>query len=111
MSQNIEITLNKIVNTTDQGGNMRKELKKTIDQNGNMRKELKKTIFETVSTVRNLFHKMKGMLDEKTRQNKQMEKEIKTVKIELHACMQKCDNYGTRRDLKRLRAELPGTVI
>jgi len=56
VSQNIENALNKIVNTTDQSGNMRKELMKTI--------------FETVSTLRNLFNKMKGMLDEKTRQNK-----------------------------------------
>ena len=31
--------------------------------------------------LRNLFPKMKGMLDEKTRQNTQMEKEIKAVKI------------------------------
>jgi t-SNARE complex subunit (syntaxin) len=51
-----------------------------------MRKELKKTIFETVSTLRNLFHKMKGMLDEKTRQNKQVENEINTVKTEFDAC-------------------------
>jgi hypothetical protein len=36
VTQNIEEALNKIVNTTDQSGNMRKELKKTI--------------FETVST-------------------------------------------------------------
>jgi len=56
VSQNFEDALNKIVNTTDQSGNMRKELKKTI--------------FETVSTLRNLFNKMKVMLDEKTRQNK-----------------------------------------
>jgi hypothetical protein len=69
--QNIENALNKIVNTTDQSGNMIKELKKTI--------------FKTVSTLKNLFHKMKGTLDEKTRQNKQMEKEINTVKIELDA--------------------------
>jgi len=55
MSQNIEEALNKIVNTTDQSGNVRKDLKKTI--------------FENVSTLRNLFHKMKEMLDEETRQN------------------------------------------
>jgi 3-methyladenine DNA glycosylase Tag len=56
VSQNTDDALNKIVNTTDQSRNMRKELKKTI--------------FETVSTLRSLFNKMKGMLDEKTRQNK-----------------------------------------
>jgi uncharacterized coiled-coil DUF342 family protein len=72
VSQNIENALNKIVNTADQSGNMRKELKRTI--------------FETVSTLRNLFNKMKGMIDEKTRRNKQMEKEINTVKTELDSC-------------------------
>jgi 3-methyladenine DNA glycosylase Tag len=69
VSQNIENALNKIVNTADQSGNMRKELKRTI--------------FETVSTLRNLFTKMKGMIDEKTKQNKQMEKEINIGKQNL----------------------------
>jgi hypothetical protein len=72
VSQNIENALNKIVNTADQSGNMRKELKRTI--------------FETVSILRNLFNKMKGMIDQKTRKNKQMEKEINTVKTELDSC-------------------------
>jgi hypothetical protein len=72
VSQNIKNTLNMIVNTTDQSENVRKELKKTI--------------FERLSTLRNLYHKIRGMLDEKTRQNKQMGKEINTVKIELDAC-------------------------
>jgi len=40
-SQNIENELNKLVNT--------------IDQSGNMRKYLKKTFYETVSTLRSLF--------------------------------------------------------
>jgi hypothetical protein len=70
--QNIENALNKIVNTAEQSGNMRKEPKRTI--------------FETVSTLRNLFNKTKGMIDEKTRKNKQMEKEINTVKTELDSC-------------------------
>jgi len=66
---NIENALNKIVNTTDQSRNMRKEPKKTI--------------FETVSTLKNLFNERKGMHDEKTRQNKQMEEDINTVKREV----------------------------
>jgi hypothetical protein len=49
VSQNIENALNKIVNTTD--------------QRGNMRKILKKSTFETVSILRNQFNKIKGMLD------------------------------------------------
>jgi hypothetical protein len=70
--QNIENALNKTVNTADQSGNMRKELKTTI--------------FETVSTLRIFFIMMKEMIDEKTRQNKQMEQEINTVKTELDSC-------------------------
>jgi len=50
VNQNTKNALNKIVNTTD--------------QRGNMRKKLKKSIFETVSTLRNLFNEMKGMVDE-----------------------------------------------
>jgi hypothetical protein len=52
----------------------------TTDQNGNMRKELNKTVFETLSNLINIFNKMIVMNDEKTRQKKQMEKEIRTVK-------------------------------
>jgi phage-related protein len=70
--QNFENALNKIVNTTDQSRNMRKEINKTI--------------FETVSSKGNLFNKTKGMLDEKTRQNKQMEEEVNSVKTDLDAC-------------------------
>jgi peptidoglycan hydrolase CwlO-like protein len=50
-SQNIENELNKLVNT--------------VDQSGNMRKDLKKTFYETVSTLRSLFQSMKETLDEK----------------------------------------------
>jgi hypothetical protein len=40
VTRDIEVALNKFVNTTEQSGNMQKELK---------------TIYETVSTLRNLF--------------------------------------------------------
>jgi predicted nuclease with TOPRIM domain len=70
-SRNID-ALNKIVNATDQSGNMRKDLKKTT--------------FETVSTLRNLFHKMKEMLDEKSRQNKHLENEATKMNKELDNC-------------------------
>jgi len=59
VTQSIEDALNRIVKTTDQSGNMRKELKKNI--------------YETVSTLKNLFIKMKAMLEEGTRQGTQME--------------------------------------
>jgi len=58
----------------------------TTDQSGNLRKDLKKTIFETVSNLRNLFTELKGIIDEKTRQIMHNESEIKEVKVELAAC-------------------------
>ena len=64
--------MNKIVNTRYQSGNMRKDLKKTI--------------FETVSNLRNLFHKMKEMLGEKTRQNKHLENDVTKMNKELDSC-------------------------
>jgi len=45
LKQGIDDALNKIVNTTDQSGNMRKDLKKII--------------YETVSTLRTLVYKLK----------------------------------------------------
>jgi hypothetical protein len=95
VSQNIEHALNKILNTTDQSGNMRKELKKTI--------------FETVSTLRNLFHKMKGMLDEKTRRNKDMENKFNTVKTELDAC-RRATTMGHAETSSVVQRELPRTI-
>ena len=51
VSEDIQAALNKIVTTTDQSGNMKKDLKKII--------------FETVSNLRNLFTELKGIIDEK----------------------------------------------
>ena len=50
VTRDIEAALNKIVNTTVQSGNMRKELKKTIN--------------EMVSTLRNLFVTLKVQIEE-----------------------------------------------
>jgi len=60
VTRNIEETLNIIVNTTDQSGNMKRELKKTI--------------YATVSTLRNLFIKIKVMLEEGTKQKHQTDR-------------------------------------
>ena len=64
VKRSIEDALNKIVHTTDLSGNMKKELKKNI--------------YETVSTLRNIFNKMKVMLEEGMRQKKPKPKK-KTV--------------------------------
>jgi ribosome recycling factor len=93
-SQNIEDALKKIVNTTD--------------QRGNMRKDLKKTIFESASTLRNLFHKMKEMLDEKTRQNKHLENEATKMNKELDNCRSRTPN-GQAETPKVRKQELPRT--
>jgi hypothetical protein len=63
-----------------------------------MPKYLKKTIFQTVSTLRNLFHKMKEMLDEKTRQKKDLENEVTKMNKEP-------DNY--RSTTPKGQAETP----
>ena len=66
-ARSIQDALNTIVNT--------------IDQSGNMRKDLKKTIYEKVSTLRNLFTKLHAPLKERRgTQNKvthTLEEEIK----------------------------------
>jgi len=84
VTRSIEDALNKIVHTPDQSGNMNKELKKNI--------------YETVSTLRNQFIKMKVMLDEETKQKNQTEKEINGMKTELDAC---------RRDNTKGKLETP----
>jgi len=49
------------------------EIVKTTDKSGNMTKELKKTIYEHVSTLRNLFVKMKEKLEEGMRLKEQID--------------------------------------
>ena len=70
MTRDIEGALNKIVNTTEQSGNMRKELKKTI--------------YETVSTLRNLFVTLKGQLEEGESEIVRLESELRNTKITLN---------------------------
>ena len=69
LKQGIDDALNRIVNTTDQSGNMRKDLKKII--------------FETVSTLRTLCYKLKETLDDQTKYNKHLEDEASKKNKEL----------------------------
>jgi hypothetical protein len=99
VTRSIEDALNKIVNTTDQSGNMRKELKKNI--------------YETVSTLRNLFNKMKLTIEEGTRQKSQTEKEIKALKTELEAS-RRANTKGmteTPRDREMERPNTPSRQV
>ena len=63
MTRDIEAALNKIVNTTEQSGNMRKELKKAI--------------YETVSTLRNLFVTLKVQPEGGKSENGRLESELR----------------------------------
>ena len=69
LKQGIDDALDKIVNTTDQSGNMRKDLKKII--------------YETVSTLRTLCYKLKDTLDDQTKYNKHLEDEASKKNKEL----------------------------
>jgi len=69
VTRDFEAALNKIVNTTEQSGNMRKGLKKTI--------------YETVSTPTNLFVTLKLETEEGKCQKGRLERELTDTKITL----------------------------
>ena len=71
------------------------EILKTTDKSRNMKKELKKTIYENVSTLRNLFVKMKEKLEEKMRLKEKMDNENNTLKTELDVCRRVANNTDT----------------
>jgi regulator of replication initiation timing len=84
VARSIQDALNRIVNTTDQSGNMRKELKKAI--------------YENVSTLRNLFVKLHEALKERSEPKEQTDKETQTREAEIEAGRRdKYNNYTDRR--------------
>ena len=72
VSDGIEDTLNLIVSTSERSGNMEEELKHTI--------------FETVSTLRNLFVKLKDRGDRKSVSIRKLEMQVSEMKAELAGC-------------------------
>ena len=72
VSDQVEDALNLIVSTTEQSGNMKKGLKQTI--------------FETVSTLRNLFAKLRDIRNIKTREISKLEMQVTKLKAELEEC-------------------------
>jgi hypothetical protein len=72
VSDDIEDALNLIVNRTEKSGNMKKGLKQTI--------------YETVSTHRNLFVKLKDNRDSKSAEISKLERQENTMKIQLEEC-------------------------
>jgi len=69
MSEGIDNALNLVVNT--------------VERSGNMKKELKETIYETVSSLRNLFAKLKDSRDSKLHTISDLEGRVTTMKAEL----------------------------
>ena len=72
-----------------------KEIVKTTDKSGNMKKELKKTIYEHVSTLRNLFVKMKEKLEEGMRLKEQMGNGNNRLKTEIDLRRSVANNTDT----------------
>ena len=72
VSEDIQAALNKIMTTTDQSGNIKKDLKNII--------------FETVSDLRNLLTEIIGIIEEKSRHILLNETGMNKVKLELAAC-------------------------
>jgi hypothetical protein len=81
----------------------------TTDLSSTLKKELKKDIYETVSTLRNIYNKMKVMLEEETRQKTQTEKENSAIKTELEPC-KRANTKGKLRTPTDRERELPKTV-
>jgi len=68
LDEGIENALNLVVLTTERNGNM---------------KELKQTIYETVSTLRNVFVKLKKNCDVRSSKICELDAEVSKVKTEL----------------------------
>jgi hypothetical protein len=83
VTRDIEAALNNIVNTTEQSGNMRKELKKTI--------------YETVRTLRNLFVTLNVQLEERKSEKGSLERKLKDTKIILNERMKFSNKADTER--------------
>ena len=61
----------------------------TAEQSGNMRKVLKEKIFETVSTLRQLFVKLKVSGDQKLSEINNLTKKVSKLEAELQSCKEK----------------------
>jgi hypothetical protein len=89
VTRNIEAAINKIVNTTDQSGNMRKELKKTI--------------YEAESNLRNIFAKLRVQLEEAKSEKDRLESELKEAKIIQNKCRKDSTEADKNRQLETSR--------
>jgi len=83
VARRIDEALNKILTTTDQSGNMRKEMKKNM--------------YENVSILRNLFVKMQATVEEVRRQKDQTENEAQAMEAKLDSFT--ANNKETQREI------------
>jgi hypothetical protein len=63
----------------------------TTERSSNMKKELKNTIYETVSTLRKLFAKLKNIDDSKSKKISELETLVATTKAELERAISKTE--------------------
>jgi hypothetical protein len=73
----------------DKVGNALNLVVSTTEQSSNMRKALKQNIFETVSTLRSLFVKLKDSEDRKTSEINKLTKQVGDMETELKRCREK----------------------
>jgi hypothetical protein len=95
VSEDIENGLNIIVSTTERSGNMNKELKQTI--------------FETLSTLMNLFVKLKDGRDGKSIVISELERRVTKMKAELEECRGK--NIKVHGAPSPILSQEPGWLI
>jgi hypothetical protein len=74
------------VKVNDQIENALNLIVSTAEQSGNMKKGLKQTIFKTVSTLQNLFVKLKVSRDSKTTEISKLEMHVIKMQAELAEC-------------------------
>jgi hypothetical protein len=99
VTREIEAALNKIADTTDQSGNMSKQLKKTIHK--------------TVSTLRNLFMELKVQLEEGKTERERLENEngeANTRTIDNNTDEQE-KTLATSRDRRGEHSTTPGKQV
>jgi hypothetical protein len=70
----------------DQTENALNLIVSTTEQSGNMKKGLKQTIYETISTLRDLFVKIRASRDSKTTEIDKLAKQVTIMKAELEQC-------------------------
>ena len=85
----------------------------TTQTSGNMKKELKRTIYETVSTLRSLFANLNKSIEEKSVKNAQIENELSKMKAQLdtYSCSNQTRYTAPSTELSSSSRGRPGEVL